>query len=266
MLHRWSYRTVLTSALLVALVTCAHGQVSPVPDWMPTVETHAWCRFGAQAWKEVRVRTFAVRKNGEELRSSTIARTRVTKIGLRSFSLRVSSTLEVGGDESPSAPQLVSREVAPQIRSSRVSGEQDVTIDGQTYTAQVIHFTTTAGSQQETNTIYFCRTTTPQMLKRVTTTVDEANPELVTETTNTVTRLNTMADILGEPKCTWSSTTVIKMRDKTLTICEVNCAEVPGELVSQTTEEHDADGVLVARKELELVGYGYGRPRRFRHR
>ncbi len=57
------------------------------------------------------------------------------------------------------------------------------------------------------------------------------------------------------------------MRDKTITIREVNCADVPGELVSQITEEHDANGVLVARKELELVGYGYGRPTAlFRHR
>ncbi len=196
-----------------------------------------------------------------------IARTRVMNVGLRSFSLCVSSTVEVAGSEFPSEPKTFSRDVAPQVESSQVVGEQRVTIDGREYPTQVINFATTTGTQKEANTIFFCKDTTPQMLKRVTTSVDSTDPDMATETTAAVTELNKMADILGEPKCTWAATTVIKMRDKTITIREVNCAEVPGELVSQITEEHDANGVLVTRKELELVGYGYGRPRRLlRHR
>ena len=237
-------------------------------EWMPTTRTHAWSRFGAGAWKKVCVRTYAVGEKGEVLRSSTtIARTRVTKVEARAFSLCVSSTVEVAGHEFPSEPQTFSRDVAPNIESSEVVGQQQVTIEGREYATQVINFATTTGTQKESNTIFYCKDTTPQMLKRVTTSVDSANPDAATETTACVTELNKMADILGEPKCTWASTTVIKMRDKTITIREVNCAAVPGELVSQITEEHDANGVLVARKELELTGYGSGRPKRlFRHR
>lgn len=261
-------------AMIWALVAVAATSFVQPPalgqplDWMPTVRTHAWSRFGARAWKEVRVRTYAVGEQGEVLRSSTtIARTRVTNVDARSFSLCVSSTVEVAGQAFPSEPQTFSRDVAPRIESSEVVGQQQVTIQGQEYATQVITFSSATGTQQESNTIFYCKDTTPQMLKRVTTSVDSANPDAATETTVAVTELNKMADILGEPKCTWASTTVIKMPDKTIAIREVNCAEVPGELVSQVTEEFDANGVLVARKELELIGYGYGRPKRlFRHR
>ncbi|MHB8864014.1 MAG: hypothetical protein ACYC6N_16540 [Pirellulaceae bacterium] len=232
------------------------------PEWMPTTGTHAWSRFGPRAWKEVRVRTYAVGENGEVLRSSTtVARTRVMSVERQSFSLCVSSTVEMGGREFLSEPQTFTREVAPQIQSAEAVGDEKLTIGGREFGTQVIRFVTTSGTQKETNTIHFCKETTPQLLRRVTTSVDALYPDQATETTVAVSELNKMADILGELKCTWAATTVVKLRDKTVTVHEVNCAEVPGELVSQITEEHDANGVLVARKELELIGYGYGRSR-----
>jgi hypothetical protein len=202
-------------------------------------------------------------QNGDVQRSgTTIARTRVTNVGLSSFSLCVSLVEEAPGGEVRSEPRILTHDVAPPVETSELVGEEQVTIEGRQYPTQVIRFVTSTAAKQETNTVFFCAHSTPQMLKRVTTSVSATNPEAATETTVTVTEMNKMADILGELKCTWSATTVIKMRDKTITIREVNCAEVPGELVAQVTEEHDANGVLVSRKELELVGYGYGRPRR----
>lgn len=236
---------------------------TPPLDWLPTVNTHAWSRFGTRAWKEVRVRTFMFGPNGDVQRTgTTVARTRVTNVGSSSFSLCVSLADEAAGSDAPSEPRTLTHDVAPPVESSEVVGEEQVTIEGRQYPTQVIRFVTSTAAQQETNTVFFCAHSTPRLLKRVTTSVSTANPESSTETTVAVTEMNKMADILGELKCTWSARTVIKMRDKTITIREVNCAEVPGELVSQVTEEHDANGVLVSRKELELVGYGYGRPRR----
>jgi hypothetical protein len=267
-MHQRATRTVLTAALLAGAVIHASAMRASgqTPDWMPTVDTHAWSRFGVNAYKEVRVRKYVVRKDGEVLQSSTLARTRVTRVGPRSYTLCVSSVLELGGDEAPSAPQNISRDVAPAVTGTTLVGEQQITIDGRPYKTQEIRYTTTTGSQVEQNTVFICKDTTPQVLKRVTKSVDATNEDMATETISTVTALGGMADILCEPKCTWSTTTVIKMRDKTVTIREVNCAEVPGELVSQTTEEHDANGVLIARKELELIGCSSGRPRRLFHR
>lgn len=237
--------------------------IAPPPDWLPTVHTHAWSRFGARAWKEVRVHTYMFGANGDIQRSgTTLARTRVISVGPSSFSLRVALADEAAGNDGQSEPRIMTHNVAPPVESSEVVGEEQVTIDGCQYPTQVIRFVTSDAGKQETNTVFFCAHATPQLLKRVTTSVSATNPESATETTVTVTEMNKVADILGELKCTWSAKTVIRMRDKTISIREVNCAEVPGELVSQVTEEHDANGVLVSRKELELIGYGCGRPRR----
>lgn len=242
----------------------ADGQT---PEWMPTAGTHAWSRFGPRAWKEVRVRTYTVDANGQVLCSSTtIARTSVTRVERQSFSLCVSSTVEVAGREIFTGPQTLTREVAPQVDSTESVGTDKLVIDGQEYGAEIIRFVTLAGTQSEENTIYFCKDATPQLLRRVSTRTDSEHPDERMETTVTVTELNKMADILGETKRTWSTTTVVRRHDKTVTTREVNCADVPGELVSQITEEHDAKGVLVSREELELIGYGFGRPRFFRRR
>ena len=268
MTRRTRFRTLLWVWIAaIAVLPVQRMAVGQSPEWIPTAGTHAWSRFGPRAWKEVRVRTYTVDPNGQVLRSSTtIARTRVTRVERQSFSLCVSSTVEVAGREIYTGPQTLTREVAPQVDSTESVGTDKVLIDGQEYGDEVIRFVTTSGTQSDENTIYFCRDATPHLLRRVTTSVDATHPDERMETTVTVTELNKMADILGETKRTWSTTTVVRRHDKTVTTREVNCADVPGELVSQITEEHDAKGVLVSREELELIGYGVGRPRRLRWR
>ncbi len=260
-----SWPGIVVIVLWACLGTECLGQ-----DWdgIPTTGTHAWARFGPHAWKEVRVRADAYDDAGRLQRSSTtIARTRVVRVGSHSFSLCVSSTVEMAGREFPSAPQEFTRDVAPDVESSRVLGEEKLVINGVEYPVQVISLVTKNGTKRETSTLYDCQSTTPQTLKRVTTSVDTQSSGLTTETTVTVTELGRAMDILGETKCTWSVTTQIKLPDRTMTIQEVNCLDVPGELVSQLIEEHDANGKLVSRKELELIGYGPGRLRRlFRRR
>ncbi len=263
------YKTIFIGiATAAVLAWAAHGVPCQETEWVPTAGTHAWARFGPKAWKEVRVRTYSYDDQGQVQRSSTtIARTRVVSVGLRSFSLCVSSTLEVAGHEFPRQTQDFERDLAPEVESTQTIGEETITVDGKEYPTKVISLITKSGTRRETSTLYHCDTTYPQTLKRVTTTVDAQSPDAITETTVTVTQMNRMADILGELKCTWSVTTVIKQRDRTVTIREVNCRDVPGELVSQVSEEHDADGKRIDRKELELVGYGQGRLRRlFRRR
>lgn len=251
---------VVSAAFTLMGGTLACGQEF---EWLPTVETHAWSRFGPQAWKEVRLTTYDYSTNGQVARSSTtIARTRVTTVGLRSYSLSVASTVAAAGREFPAQPHTITRDVVPDIKAHQVLGEETLTIRDRQYPTQVIQFVTASGTRQETNTVYWSRSVYPHVLKRVTASVDVNHPEAASEITSTVTALDTHTDVLGERKCAWTVTTVIKHRDRTITIQDVNCHDVPGELVSQVTEERDQHGTVIARKELEVVGYGFGRPRR----
>jgi hypothetical protein len=251
--------SLAAAALLLVAAAPTAGQEK---GWLPTLGTHAWTRFGSNAWKEVRIRTSSYDQQGREIRSSTTrARTRVVQVGRRSFSLCVSTTIEVAGQEISPEPQEITRELAPQVESSRVIGKDTVTIGQVEYPTEVVELVTKNGSRLETSRLHHCATTTPQTLRRVTTSVDPGTPESKISTTVSVTELNKMMDILGETQCTWSVTTVIEKLDRTVTIQEVNCRDIPGELVSQLTEERDADGKLLRRKELELVGYGRRRLR-----
>ena len=232
-------------------------------EWLPTVETHAWSRFGPRAWKEVRLTTYDYDATGQVARSSTtIARTRVATVGLRSYSLSVESTVAAAGRQFPAPPHTITRDITPEIKAHQVLGEEVLTIRDRQYPIQVIQFVTTNGTRQETNTVYWSRDVHPNVLRRVTASLDVDHPESVSEITSTVTALNKPTDVLGELQCAWTVTTVIQQRDKTITIHDVNCRDVPGELVSQETEERDQHGVLTVRKELEVLGYGFGRPRR----
>jgi hypothetical protein len=258
------HNPIRCALVILALVTllCAPTQCQET-EWLPTQGTHAWARFGPRAWKEVRIRSSAFDENEQLIRSSTtIARTRVTRVALRTVSLCVATTVEVAGQEFSAEPREFTRDLAPQVESSKIVGTDDIEIDGQKYPTQVIQLVTKSGTKRDTSSLYFSGNTVPQTLKRVTTSVDTQAPGLPISTTVLVTELDKKRDVLGEWKCSWSVTTVIKRGDQTVTIREVHCQDVPGELVSQITEERNEAGQLVSRKELQLVGYGQGRIRR----
>jgi hypothetical protein len=185
------------------------------------------------------------------------------RVARHTLSLCINTTVEVAGQELTTKPQEITKDLAPEVESSKVIGTGSVVIGNKQYPTQVIELVTKNGTRRETSRIDFSSSTTPQTLKRVTTSVDPKHPEASISTIVTVTELDKMVEILNEMMCTWSVTTVIKRGDRTVTIREVHCKEVPGELVSQITEERNAEGKLLTRRELQLTDYGKGRIRRF---
>lgn len=255
--------------LFLTLVPCSRAQaLGQEARWLPQRGTHAWARFRLGAWKEVQIRHSTFDEDEEVVRSSTsLVRTRITRLARRSFSLSISTTVNVAGQQLASEPQVITRNLTPEVLSSEVVGTDTVTVGDSEYPTQVIKLVTRKGTKRETSKIYYSSTTTPSILRRITTRVDSKAPDVQTSTTVNVTKLNQQTNVLGEVQCTWSVTTVIQKRDGVVTIREVHCPDVPGELVSQVMEQRDTEGKLISRKELELVGYGHGRrPLRFRRR
>lgn len=245
---------------LTILASLAVASWSQDATWLPQRETHAWARFRPGAWKKVRVHNATFDDNEQLVRSSTTTtRTRVTRLGRRSFSLSISTIVNAAGQQFASEPQVITRELAPEVVSSEVLRTDTVTINGQQYPTQVIEVVTKDGDQRDTSTLYYSPGTTPSILKRVTSSVTTEEPEVKTSTVVKVDDLNQKRVVLGETLCTWSLTMTIQRPNRTLTIREIHCEDIPGEVVSQVIEEHDADGKLASRKEVELLGYGRGR-------
>jgi hypothetical protein len=169
----------------------------------------------------------------------------------------------------PTDPQLIERSFEDPPPEAISIGEEAVTIKGRDFPTEIVQTVTNGSDTKRTTTLHLCRHTNPQVLKRVTVAKDPQSDQVKSHTTVTVTELDKSVDVLGDLRSCWIVTTVIKVGDRTVTTTETHCADVPGELVKRTTEEHNSDGRLVRRSELELVGYGYGPSpsrRRFRRR
>ncbi len=257
-----TFRRCLFPALLIALGAgfAAHGQDA---NWGSSATTDAWAKFGPRSWKTVRIVTKSYDENGAVAsEGTTVAQTQVATVGRRSFALQVQTTMEMMGDQFFSDPQLINRTFEDQSPSTTTIGQEPLTIKGQDFPTEVVQTVVDDNNATRTSTVHFCRLTSPQVLKRVTVAKDPVNDQVKSHTTVTVTELDKVVDVLGELKSCWAVTTVIEVGEVTVTTTEVHCDDVPGELVKRTTEEHNALGRLVRRSELELVGYGYGRPRR----
>ncbi|MFO7905219.1 MAG: hypothetical protein ACQESR_02030 [Planctomycetota bacterium] len=255
---------VVSLTILSSLAAAAWCQDA---KWLPRQRTHGWARFRLGAWKKVRVHNATFDEDGQRVRSSTtITRTRVTRLGRRSFSLSVSTIVNAAGQRFASEPQVITKELAPHVVSSEVLRTDTVTINDQQYPAQVIELVTKNGTTRETSTLYYSPGTTPSILKRITSSVDTEAPEVETSTVVKVDELDKERVVLGKTLSTWSLTTTIKKPNRRVTIQEIHSEDIPGEVVSQVIEEHDADGKLTSRKEVELLGYGCGRRRLFQRR
>jgi hypothetical protein len=238
-------------------------------NWISSATTDAWAKFGSGSWKTVRIINKSYDENGALTNQGvTITQTEVARVTRRSFSLQVRATMEMMGEQFPSDPQLIERNFAEQTPVTTSIGKEALTIKGQDFPTEVVQTIIDGDNSTRTSTVHFCKLTNPQVLKRVTVAKDPSDDHVKSHTTVTVTELDKTVDVLGELKSCWTVTTVIKVGDITHTTTETHCADVPGELVKRTTEEHNSLGRLVRRSELEIEGYGYGDSsrRRFRRR
>jgi hypothetical protein len=253
------------SAMLLMTGLTASAQNA---NWISSATTDAWAKFGSGSWKTVRIVNKSYDENGTLAKEGvTMTQTEVARVTRRSFSLQVRTTMEMMGEQFPSDPQLIERNFGEQTPVTTSIGKEEVTIKGQEFPTEVVQTVIDGDNATRTSTVHFCKQTNPQVLKRVTVAKDPRNDHVKSHTTVTVTELDKTVDVLGELKSCWTVTTVIKVGDSTHTTTETHCADVPGELVKRTTEQHNSLGRLVHRSELELVGYGYGDSRRrFRRR
>lgn len=257
--RKWPLRLVAIALMCVATPSVPAQETG----WMPTVDTHPWSRFGPRAWKQVRVTKSAFNEDGNLQRTSgTVTHTRVTRVFGNHFSLCVTAEVVAGGREFAPEPQTVTCDVAPGPSSSELVGTEQLRINGRDFRTQVIRLTTTDVTTRRISTLHHCADTCPSILKQHIKIEDVKTGTVLSETTMTVTHLDKPVDVLGEEKGAWFVTTVLTRKDGTVTTQEVMCHDVPGEMVSQVTEERDAKGRLLLRTELELEGYGYGLMRR----
>ena len=241
-------RTLIVACALVGLAGGAGSD-----DW------RYWSKFGAGSWKLVRSTTETLDRDGRVTsRSVTDSQTTLVERTDRRVTLRVVTTVNVAGKRFETEPILVLARRYGESDGEQASVEklpndrvevQGVAYDCQRRRAQIVGQDTKRVVEWASNPRF-----TLAPLRRVET-LRGPKDETISTTTAEVVAVNTPHKLLNETvPVTYVKTlhTNHKMTSTTLAAC---CAEVPGQIVSATTKELDAEGRVVRRNTVEVVGY-----------
>lgn len=229
------------------------------------VETHAWARFGKGAWREVRIVTENFDEHGKLANSSvTLNKTTVDDVSPDRVTLKIENTLEVAGQRIAAPSQLIKQgyageQVGQSVSVTKVEGVP-VVVDGLEVPSETRQIEILGGATKEVNLISFSSKPRLMVLKRRTTTSDAATSSVTQEATSDVVALDLPLRVLDETKTAALVRQVHRSDRSTTTTWSFQVDDVPGEVVSHSSKKLDAQGQLIRRSTLELVGYGDGTP------
>ena len=241
----------------------AHSVAAETEDDAVLSETHAWARFGKGAWREVRIVTENFDDAGKITNSSvTINKTSVDEVTPDRITLKVENTLEVAGQRIASPVQIIKQgfageQVGQTVAVKKVEGTP-VLIDGKEVPCETRQIEILGGTTKEVNLISYSPTPRPIVLRRRNTTSDVATSNVTQESTSDVVALDLPLRVLDDIKTAYLVRQVHRSDRSTTTTWSFHVVDVPGEIVSQSSKKLEAQGKVVRRSTLELVGYGSG--------
>lgn len=219
---------------------------------------HVWGRFRPGSWVIVQQGIETLGDGGRVVaRQSCETRMTLAASNDTALTLQVQASLEVGGKKLDAAPQEFRQGVhgeTPEVAQAIELDPEDLQIDGRTYRCEVHQSESEVEGRRTVTKSWIAPQTTPFVLRRQTTTTDVASGRLLGETINEVVSL-------GERRVMARSRQVAEMRivqrhpRGQTTAHAVSCPEIPGGLVSQTSEEFDTQGKLLRRTKMELVDF-----------
>jgi hypothetical protein len=265
-LHRFAICLLATCPWACWLAPVA-AQVAPAPAAAETAgvlqHDHAWARFDRGAWRHVRIVTENFDAQGKVTSSSTTDNvTTLEEVAPDHVTLKVEVTVEIGGQKFPSPPQVVHQGFAGESLGQTVSmkpiGAETLTVDGSQIPCEAQQIEIVGGGNKEVIEISFSPRSSPAILKRKSTTTDANSGETMQEAVTEVFALNRRLRVLDEQRERrgYRVRQVLKSNRGTTTSWSDHVPDVPGELVSQSSQKLDEQGRLLRRTTLELVDFG----------
>jgi hypothetical protein len=227
---------------------------------------HVWARFGVGAWRHVRILTEMFDDQGKVTSSSVADNvTTLEKVGPEGVTLKMEVTVEVAGQKFPSPPQIVQEGYAGETLGQTVSikplQDETLTVDGREIACHSQQIEILGGGNKEVVQISYVPDSTPTILRRKSTTSD-ARGETTQEAITEVFALDKRLRVLGEAieRRGYRMRQVLKTARGTTTAWSDHVDNVPGEVVTHTSQKFDPGGRLVRRTTLELVDFGTDKP------
>jgi hypothetical protein len=220
---------------------------------------HVWGHFRPGSWVVLRQGTETLDADGRVVSTSTAeTRTTLADVDDACMTFRVQASLEVGGRRIEGPQQELRQGLdgdRPAPASVEVVGRETVTIQGRGYPCRVERSTTENDGRRTTTKLWTSPETAPFELRRETTIVDVATGRVLDETRVEVVSLAQPRRILARSRNVAEVRITHRHPRGQTTSQAYNCPEVPGGLVSQTSEEFAPDGKLLRRTKMELVDF-----------
>jgi hypothetical protein len=219
-----------------------------------------WGRFRPGSWVVVRQATDNLDPTGQVVSSSsTETRTTLAGVDERFLTLKVQASLEVGGKTLEGPPQEVrqgpngERPEAPVVLA--VVGEEDVRIQDQVFRCQIRQSEHQLAGKRTVTRIWTSPEVDPFELRRKTTIIDAATGRTTDETIVEVVSLPLQRRILARFRPA-AEVSIVHRHDRGSTSARGYCCpDVPGGVVSQSSEDYDAAGRLLRRTRTELIDF-----------
>jgi hypothetical protein len=228
-----------------------------------TPDLHPWGRFNTGAWRLTRVVTECFDEQGAITTTSvTEAKTTLQEVGTDGVTLRVEAAVEVAGKQRDAEPQTLKQGFHGELAGDELTvqdlGVAEVTVDGRRVACRVEQLEATGPHCKTLAKTYYSATVAPFVLKRESTATDLETGEVLTQSTLTVLSLDRQCDLPRRRKHAAHVETVSTHPKGSIVTRAMTSTEVPGGVLCQASEEHDAKGRLVRRSTLQLVACGVG--------
>ncbi len=220
---------------------------------------HHWGRFRPGSWTVVRQGCETLDAGGRVVSNTTSeTKTVLTGVDDLAMTLRVESSVEVAGKTLDGVPQELREGLLGERPNAAVytdMGEEAVTVEGVAYNCQVQQTESNAGGKRTVTTTWFAPQVAPFVLRKQTKTLDPQTSAVLSEMSMEVTRLSVPRRILARMRSV-AEVRIVQQhpRGQTRSVAFTS-PEIPGGIVSQTTEEFDLAGKLLRRTKAELVDF-----------
>lgn len=219
-------------------------------------EAHPWARFMPGAWRLVETETVVFKDDKAHEKTLSATLTSILNRDESSCCLEIDTKALVSGAD-VSAPREVVLPIDPEGDSEvQLIKNAELTIGGQTRKVEVRQAKLTDKTSEKLMVVHVEPNAMPSVLKRETTIVDVKRREPASVTKTEVTALDVPRLVAREVRRTWQVRTTHEHPTGRIETTEYLCAEVPGEMVFQESEEFDSAGHRIRRSTVELKEFG----------
>ncbi len=247
----------------MTLLACLFASMQPglAQEEFAPRELHPWAKLSPGSWKRVRVATETLDKYGA-ITGVSMSETTTTLAAMdqSSYTLCVETTIEVAGKRVSAQPRYTTYgfhgELPGQTVTDKKTENAELVICGTKVSAEIREITLSGPDFKRFTKIYYSDRVPPYVLKRSTKATDSEGKIVRYETEVEVVAVDMPYKVLSEVKSTSYVKSVQRQpHGPSTVILEIQCLDVPGGVVYQTTKKLDPAGGVTERKTLEMVDY-----------